>query len=580
MLKALSNDAAYQAAVSEIIQRRLTKQTPQEVAQLETRLADSRNSLRTSENGLANSLDQYKTQLGLPPNMPLTIDDRVLEAFALVDARLIALEQEIRDFVDVTGPIDSDAPDLSELRAAADAFAELLERFDRNAIQLVRADFEALDQELPARVARMTSEADRTRLTDDIERDRQLFLGPSGKLDAMRTELTDVIQQTVGAEKVPEEGRAALLSPQLKRLAVLQEDLLKETRGLQVIQANQRVELITLEPFEINEEKAVRNGLEHRLDLMNARGALMDARRDVEVTANALEAVLDVRIEGDVRSKSGSGHPFDFREDLSSFRAGLSFTAPVDQIAERNAYRRALVAYQRARRTYMSTEDNVKLSIRNGWRQMQTLADNFEMSRQRVRLAGIELDTAIEKATEPAAAGGRQSSQQGLNLLSGLSSVLRAQDSLIQNWVNYERSRLNIHRDMGIMEVDETGFWTDSFYQRAGRDGDDVDSPDSLQSVPPEPVVPEPVLPGGVQSSSATNPNGISHVQFSPAARRVGTRPRGRVSARRSTDGAIAPASATTPTTVEEVDPSDGSAGSSGWRRSPTRSRVLGVRGG
>ena len=579
-LKALSNDAAYQAAVNEITQRRLTKQTPQDVAQLETRLATSRNSLRTSERRLADSLDRYKTQLGLPPNMPMTIENRVLEAFELVDARLIALEQELRDFVDVTGPIDSDDPDLTELRAATDAFAELLERFDRNAIQLVRADFEALEQKLPARLAGMTNEVDRTRLTDDIERDRQLFLGPAGKLDATRTELADVIQDALRAENVPQVRRAALLS----RIVVLREELLKETQGLQVIQANQRVELITLEPFEISEEEAVRNGLQQRLDLMNARGALMDARRDVEVTANALEAVLDVRIEGDVRSKGGSGHPFDFREDLSSFRAGLSFTAPVDQIAERNAYRRALVAYQRARRTYMSTEDNVKLSIRNGWRQMQALTDNFEITRERVRSAGIELDTAIEKATDPAAAGGRQSSQQGLNLLSGLSSVLDAQDSLIGIWVNYERSRLNIHRDMGIMEVDETGFWTDSFYQRASQGGENLDSLDSLQPVPPEPVLPEPAPAGGVQSSSVTNPNGISHVQFSRATRRVGTRSRGRVSARRPTDrgadGSVVPASATTPTIVEEVDPADGSAGSSGWRRSPTRSRVLGVRGG
>ena len=140
--------------------------------------------------------------------------------------------------------------------------------------------------------------------------------------------------------------------------------------------------------------------------------------------------ILDIAAEGNIRTPVGET-PFDFRGRRSSFQVGARFTAPLDQIAERNDYRLALIDYQRARRGYMAVEDQVKFSIRQNWRQLQVLDKNFETARQALRLAAAQLDLVIEEANAPAQLAQQQGGQQGLNLLNALNSVLNALNDLI-----------------------------------------------------------------------------------------------------------------------------------------------------
>jgi hypothetical protein len=99
---------------------------------------------------------------------------------------------------------------------------------------------------------------------------------------------------------------------------------------------------------------------------------------------------------------------------------------------------------------------------------LQVLKQNFETARQNLRIASVQLDSSIETSNQPASmqrSGGSQSGTQGLNLLNALQSVLNAQNDLIRIWVQYEQNRINIHRDMDIMQVDERGIWIDEVYQ-------------------------------------------------------------------------------------------------------------------
>ena len=253
-------------------------------------------------------------------------------------------------------------------------------------------------------------------------------------------------------------------------MANLREDMLRTSQGMQVIEIGLRVEMITLEPFTMDSSEVVRIGLDNRLDLMNQRGFVMDARRLMEVRSNSLEAVLNVVVDGDVSTPLGQNKPLDFSSSRAGFRAGVEFTAPLSLVQERNAYRESQIDYQRQRRTFMAAEDATKFEVRRSWRQLTVLRQNFETSRVQIRLAALQYDNAVESTSDPKKAGGNQGNTQGLNLLNALRTVLTAQNSLISNWVNYEQNRLNIYRDMGIMEIDENGIWKDDFYQhRAGR---------------------------------------------------------------------------------------------------------------
>ena len=183
-----------------------------------------------------------------------------------------------------------------------------------------------------------------------------------------------------------------------------------------------------------------------------------------------------VVIRGDIRT-SGNNNPLDFRGDDSNLRAGLRLTAPIDQIAERNAYRTALVNYQRAKRDYIAAEDGVKQQIRRSWRQLAVLSSNLETSRQSVRFAAMQLDSAIEEVGAPAQGNQINTTGigiQGRNLLQALGDVLSAQNSLISNYINYEQNRLSIYRDMGMMLIDEDGVWNDPVYRDGVSEGMDA----------------------------------------------------------------------------------------------------------
>ncbi|MEX0716175.1 MAG: TolC family protein [Planctomycetaceae bacterium] len=459
VLRESSDDPAFRKAAVDIVQRLQTEATSLDVLQLETRLAGSRNALQQDERRYQDSLDQYKTQLGLPPDLPISIDESLLDPFELIDPRLLATEDRVEQFVEVWARLDIEEPDPALLRETIAGLSALLDEVRRNGLEIVDDDFRRLDEALPARLEALETDEARASVRSAIDRDRRLHASIREDLSVTAERIEALTELASGAEAPPEAHRAAVESIQN-----LREELLKISQNLQVIQIDLRVELISLEPFERTLDEAVRIGLDQRVDLMNAKARVMDARRRVEVAANALQAVLDVRIEGDVNTPTGT-RPLDFRGARSAFRAGLGFTAPLDLIAERNAYRVALIDYQRARREYMAFEDDVKFQIRQSWRQLEVLKRNFEITRQAVRLAALQYDQAVELANEPVAVGEqRQSGNRGLNLLEALNSVLEAQDDLIGIWVDYERNRLNIHRDMGIMEIGADGIWLDSLY--------------------------------------------------------------------------------------------------------------------
>jgi len=152
-----------------------------------------------------------------------------------------------------------------------------------------------------------------------------------------------------------------------------------------------------------------------------------------------------------------NSNPMDFRARESEYRVGLGFTTPLDRRAERNNYRAAQIAYQQARRAYMSVEDRIKLEVRQAVRTLEELSQNIVHRRRRVQFSTRELGLAQTQ---------EETAQRGLSLTFTLWDLRRAQDELIEVWLDYETTRLNLYRDMGTMQINEDGFWLDSFYQK------------------------------------------------------------------------------------------------------------------
>jgi hypothetical protein len=88
-------------------------------------------------------------------------------------------------------------------------------------------------------------------------------------------------------------------------------------------------------------------------------------------------------------------------------------------------------------------------------RTLQTETLSFEISRQSLVTAARNVEAAdeeVKQATDPTAT---------LNFLQALNVLLSAKNSLIQSWVNYETSRIQLLLDMEALQVDERGLYID-----------------------------------------------------------------------------------------------------------------------
>ena len=517
LLLSLSDAPAFQQAAQELITRRATVYRGLNLSQLQTQLSSAESSLQSAERSVQDSLDDFKIQLGLPPNVELSIDDSLLGQFELISPKLFSADESLKEFVTTYQDIDITDPDFARLREIAAGLKELRAEIESQAIQSVVDGFAPVDELLqatkddftasPEGLRHFASEEERVRVAGDVANDKRLFASAKGELNEIDSEIAeltrflstedgptllnsfdadndgettpdelpkaweDTFRKRLDSDKDGKIADAELRSGLFQMFQDLRERLLQIVQGLQVIQIAQNIETIAINPLQLpgqtdepTLDEVLKLGLENRVDLMNARAQVTDARRAVEIAANALEAALDLTVAGDVDSRPISGlntNPFSFSKNRSSFRVGLEFDAPVDQIDERNTYNSALIAYQRERRAYMAFEDQVKQQIRNDWRALQVNRTRLGINRVQIRASARQYDTAVLDVSDPTPSAG---SRNALNLLNALDSILNAQNSVVSNWFNYEISRINLFRDIGIMEVDPRGAWTDPFY--------------------------------------------------------------------------------------------------------------------
>jgi outer membrane protein TolC len=228
-----------------------------------------------------------------------------------------------------------------------------------------------------------------------------------------------------------------------------------------------------------------RAALENRLDLMNQRAQLVDSWRKIRVAANALLGVLNVQYHFDVSTTPGRFEPFNFRGSTSHQQLIVDGTLPIVRIAQRNAYRMTLIAYQQQRRQLQQAEDQVLFDVRSQLRTLRSFGYNYQNVQKRaIELAFSQVDQSLQAFSQPqqpsgpalpagavgppttgggggGAGGGGDPAALTQQLLTAQNSLLRAQNDLYNTWIAYLTSRISIYRDMGLMQVDPRGVWID-----------------------------------------------------------------------------------------------------------------------
>ncbi|MBN1457312.1 MAG: TolC family protein [Sedimentisphaerales bacterium] len=208
--------------------------------------------------------------------------------------------------------------------------------------------------------------------------------------------------------------------------------------------------------LEIDEEKAIQLAFENRLDLRVTVGRVYDSQRAIVVRADDLRGELT--IEGGAQlGLSRSGSPTSkntkARVDVGVFSVGMTLDLPLERTQERNNYRKAYIDLERAVRNVQEQEDRIKLDIRNNLRALLEARESLLIQTKSVKLAEKRV-RSVNMFLEAGRAAIR-------DLLEAQDSLLQAQNSLTSAMVSYRVAELELQRDMGVLQINEKGLWTE-----------------------------------------------------------------------------------------------------------------------
>ncbi len=409
-----------------------------EVDQAFQSFQQARLNLTQGEASLQTSLDQFKIVLGLPPRIPVILDDTALSPFVLVEPKLEAYRDVLEAFQKARNRDIDAAPTLVDLRKQFGEFIELaakVEPFER----AVAGELDDWGLNLP--------DAD----TDHGKRARTAYAQFRETYPEAATDFAK-IKSGVATELggLGEGNRKA----SWEALVSLTRKLLTLTDQVIAVQTQIRINRIELPEITWNELDGLTFAKTNRLDLATAQASVTDAWRKMEVAANALRGELNLVADARVGTASDPKNAFDFAADASRFRVGVQIDGPLNRQAERNAYRASQILYQQSRRSYMLLSDQIEQAVRNDFRSLEVQRVNFEIARLNVVSAARQLEASRQQILQPRGA----SDTTTLNILNALNSLLAARNALAAGYINFEQLRVQLLLDLEALRLDPRGY--------------------------------------------------------------------------------------------------------------------------
>lgn len=485
-----------------------------QVDQLEQNMLSSRSRLIATCNALESDLDSLKLALGLPTELPLNLDLSELEELTLRDEVAVLAERVRRARRNIEREQSSAAPDAAVmLNATVDlagrmlALGEAVSRLaDRPAFMvdlerrqkylaviegqyLVELNQQALREarrsEPPAPPLRILQ-----RLLDLID-SLQLLAQRSVDWAAQTVEPSATIQETLAQlhkqrEALRDELDQIAVARQVERIPELVEKAdqlaqqyqslvrqITETFRLEIPAGAERDKRIFQEAemlaklsqqlleqyavglpsIEIDHDLALLTALTQRLDLMNNRGQVADAWRRIKLAGDDLRSILDLRATQSIRTRSDVNRPLDFTWDESTTRVGAVFDTPLNRRAQRNAFRNALIDYQRAVRNLMAAEDSIKFAVREDLRQ---LALNREQYTIAVASAALAFERVISTRLQLQLGIQNVAARDFLEAQQAYTSSL---NSVADVHLRYLRNRIQLFLDLELLELTDEDLW-------------------------------------------------------------------------------------------------------------------------
>lgn len=241
---------------------------------------------------------------------------------------------------------------------------------------------------------------------------------------------------------------------------------------------------IGLAELEIDMDEAMLTALVQRLDLMNRRGALADAWRQIKYAGDDLRSILNIRATQSIRTRNGSDNPFDFTFDDSTTRLSLDFDTPLNRRGERNVYRLTLINYNVALRNLIEAQDTVKLDIRDDLRAIALDRNQYEIA---IASAALAYDRVTSTRLQVALG---QANITARDFLEAQQAYTQSLSSVAQQHIGYIQDRIQLFLNLEQLQVNEFNFWPElrnESYPFIANTNFGSLTPDGYGSLPPGP---------------------------------------------------------------------------------------------
>ncbi|MEQ1826371.1 MAG: TolC family protein [Pirellula sp.] len=496
----------------ELLDLRMVSQI--QVDQIFQEYQNGRLALLSSEQSLAASLDQFKFQLGLPPWVPLEIDESLLAPFELVDPQLVEVQSKTQTLYEKLlqyTPTESSKSEIAPFQVLMGSFEEYLQLHEQAAELLpdIKADLQKWQTRLKA------TDQDRLTQNDQIDHKQQTDLARRiaatiselengfSKREQFDRELKKKIEQyhvkpNLIDQVLSERGGDSVASQKPEVIAwrslyeAISGPLREEISNLYIAQTQIRLFLIDIDRLEIDQKAAITFAHQNRLDQMNREAQVMDAFRKIEVAADALQSELNVTGQLGLGTDPSKNNAFRLDSSANTYRVGVQFDGPLNRLNERNVYRATQIAYQQASRNYVAGKDTIANEVRSSLRQIELRRLNFQIARQQLVAATRQVDQAqinIRTAVQA-------STNLTRDLLQSLQGLLSAKNFLIFNWIDYKIAKIRLFTVLELLYLDDNGTWINedfSLAQLKEMISEENYFPPEIQAVRSEPT-PQPAI--------------------------------------------------------------------------------------
>ncbi len=200
-------------------------------------------------------------------------------------------------------------------------------------------------------------------------------------------------------------------------------------------------------PSTMSMDDCLRLALERRLDLKSEEDRLADARRALRLARNAMLPKVDAF--GKAGTSTDTGGSPGFPESEVDYSAGVAVELPLDQRDERDAVKKAIIAVSAAERDVTEKRDSIRVGITDSFSRLEALSATVDIERRNIDIAQRRADYAAFRF--------RNGELSNRDVVEAQNELLNARNAYAAALVQYEEQRVQLLRDVGLMDVGPDG---------------------------------------------------------------------------------------------------------------------------